>query len=363
MISSNNKEIKVNENYYQALVLEYKTGLTPSDPWFEYGYFPGNANAPAAKRMVGFSQSFDFPTTYQQKRKYIQKQIDAAGHKMNKLRQDILLEAKYKLIDMIFLTKLDEQYKYRKNLAETLFTSYERKFDIGESTVLDYNKAKTELLKARNDMFLNDSDKNQTMEKLSQLNGGLDLQFLAISYPAETLDDLNLIINESLNSDPGYMVVSNEKDAANRNIKLQKSMALPKLELGYGSETVVNESFRGGMIGLSFPLWERKNTVKRAKSFAEYTYKKLDSYSTLLTSEISLGFLNAKALKESYENYQKLVNELKSEELLGKALDLGHISLIEYILEIKYYYDTVDTLLKLERDYFKALAVLYKYKL
>lgn len=363
MIASNNKNIKVSENYYQALILEYKTGLNPSDPWLQYGLFPGNSYAPGAKRTVSFTQSFDFPTTYSQKKKYTQKQIDIAFYRMNEFQQGVLLEAKHTIIDLVYLTKLEQQFVYRNDLAVSLFNSYERKFELGESNVLDYNKAKTELLKARNDMFLNNSDKKQSSEKLSRLNGGLSVQFVALSYPVEDLEERQFIIDESLANDPGYQAVRFEKEAADRNIKVQRSLSLPKLELGYGSETIVDESFKGGTVGLSFPLWERKNTVKLAKTFAEYTEKKVDSYTSLFTSEIFREYINVKSLKESFEEYKKLVDEIRSEELLGKALDLGHISLIEYLLELKYYYDTVDTLLELERDYYMALAVLYKYRL
>lgn len=47
-----------------------------------------------------------------------------------------------------------------------------------------------------------------------------------------------------------------------------------------------------------------------------------------------------------------------STDLLKKALDAGEISLLEYILEIGLYYDTVNQALEAERDYQKAYAEL-----
>jgi len=363
IIATNNKEIKVNEKYYQALILDLRTGLNPSDPSFEYGYYPGNSNAPGAKRVVGLTQNFDFPTSYNQKKKLTQKYIDAAKYRMNDMRQNVLLEAKHTIVDLIYIVKVEQELLRRKDRAESLFAGQNRKFELGETSILDFNKAKTELLIANNKMNLNTSSKKQLQEKIVQLNGGQSISLLTISYPSEETITLQNIIEETLNNDPGYLAVHIEKDAANRNIKVQKTLYLPKITVGYGSETVVDESFIGGKLGLTFPLWERKNTVKQAISFADYAGEKVNSYTNKYTSGIKLEYERAKSLKISLDEYQQLIDDLQSEELLTKALDLGHISLIEYLLELKYYYDTLDTLLELERDYFKSLATLYKYRL
>jgi len=105
LITNNNKEIKANEKYFQALILEYKTNLNPSDPAFEYGYYPGNSVAPGAKRTVSLNQSFDCPSSYFHKRKYADKQIQIAEYKLNEQRQNILIEAKSLYFDLVYYSK------------------------------------------------------------------------------------------------------------------------------------------------------------------------------------------------------------------------------------------------------------------
>jgi len=48
-------------------------------------------------------------------------------------------------------------------------------------------------------------------------------------------------------------------------------------------------------------------------------------------------------------------------DLLKKALDKGEITLINYILELSIYYESVNNLLILERDMNKTIAELNQY--
>jgi hypothetical protein len=63
-------------------------------------------------------------------------------------------------------------------------------------------------------------------------------------------------------------------------------------------------------------------------------------------------------LKAAADVYRKSLETANSSDLLKKALDAGEISLLDYILEIGLYYDTVNQALEAERDYQMAYAEL-----
>ena len=116
------------------------------------------------------------------------------------------------------------------------------------------------------------------------------------------------------------------------------------------SEKVVGERFQGITVGLSIPLWENKNTVKYAKSkFAAYqsaeANSKLNFYNHLM-------MLHQKALgmQTSVDDYRLKLKDFNNTNLLQKALDKGEISLVEYLYELSFYYDSFDNLLRMERD-------------
>ena len=136
---------------------------------------------------------------------------------------------------------------------------------------------------------------------------------------------------------------------------------MPKFQTGYISEDVIGQQFKGVTIGMTIPLWENKNKVK----FAEANSIAAESiaYDMKLQFHNNLKMLYSKAVRQqiNIENFRKKLVHFDNFELLKKALNLGEISLIEYTLELSLYYDSVNTLLKLERDFNKTLAELNRY--
>ena len=67
------------------------------------------------------------------------------------------------------------------------------------------------------------------------------------------------------------------------------------------------------------------------------------------------------SLQKNVNDYRINLMKLDNSKLLKKALEMGEISLIEYLYENSIYYDSVDRLFELERDLNKAVAELKLY--
>ena len=78
---------------------------------------------------------------------------------------------------------------------------------------------------------------------------------------------------------------------------------------------------------------------------------------------IQLKALHTKAtgLQKNANDYRLNLQVYDNTELIKKALDKGEISLIDYILEFSIYYESLNTILELERDLNKTLAELKQY--
>jgi len=63
-------------------------------------------------------------------------------------------------------------------------------------------------------------------------------------------------------------------------------------------------------------------------------------------------------LQQNALELRRSITENRNDALLKKALDSGEISLLDYLMEIGYYYDAVIQALVVERDYEQALAEL-----
>ncbi|MCK5730588.1 MAG: hypothetical protein KAH68_05910, partial [Draconibacterium sp.] len=127
------------------------------------------------------------------------------------------------------------------------------------------------------------------------------------------------------------------------------------------SEKVIGEQFQGVSVGLSIPLWENKNRVKysEAQTIALQSIvadNKLQFYNRLKTLHTK-----AVSLQKNNIDYRLSLQNFDNSELLEMALDKGEISLIDYILELSIYYESVYKLLEQERDLNRTVAELNKY--
>ena len=152
------------------------------------------------------------------------------------------------------------------------------------------------------------------------------------------------------------MAFNNESLVARKQIAVNKSQWLPKLELGYRRNTETGTPFNGVVVGFSFPLFENRNKVKIAKAQALNIDLQKENATLQVESELSQLYREAKALHNSMEEYKKTFR-------LKQALTGGQISMIEYFVEVSVIYQSHQNYLQLENQYQKAMARIYKSKL
>ena len=362
-IDKNNPYLVAERNYSIAKNLEYKTGLTPANPSISYGYFPGNKSAPGIKKTLDIKQSFDFPTVYMHKKRKAGNQIDQMAFLQGSIRQDFLLEAKNTLIEFIYLTKMNRELFFRKSMAKKMFADFKKKMEEGTGTMVELNKARMELLKANNALKINATSKIRVIEKITRMNGGIFVDLDQLVYPVKEIIRLDSLITFSLNKTGRIKALGSAKAAAQNEVKIRKAQSLPGFELGYGSEEIASEAFRGARVGMTIPLWEDKNKIKMAEARVDYTSSLEESIIAEFTSEIRQDYVLAETLKANLEEYKIALDNLNGFEILKKSLDSGQISGIEYFLEVAYYYQMVDQYLDIELDYQSVLARLYRYEL
>ena len=119
----------------------------------------------------------------------------------------------------------------------------------------------------------------------------------------------------------------------------------------------------GFKVGMSVPLFENKNKVKAAKAAAVSSQAQLESARTNAASRFRMLYDQAVALSESMRSMRSALASQNSLEILGKALDAGQISVIDYFTEANLLFESRGTLLQIERDYQSAVAALYSFSL
>ena len=364
-IETNNKSLQTNTKMTDAQKLEAQTGKFLANPSVEWEQMWGNRNNPGSEYTLTVKQSLDFPTTYSNKNKLANLKANLIGFQSAAYRQQLLLNAKQTCIEIIYLRKQKSLLDERLANAETMFALYKKRFESGDANQLELNKIQLELLNAQNQSRLNKAALTAAEEQLRNLNGGNPITFDATDYPAgEELINFDQLQAAFMEADPNLKSLTVDQEIANREVKLSRSLTLPKFDVGYkrnaASDHVASNGF---MVGVSIPLFENKNTVKKAKAQAEFATASLEDNRLNLKTNLQQLYQQAEALQISRADYAKVLEQQRNIELLNKALNAGQLSVIDYFTELSTIYDSHQSYLDVEKEYHSILAQLYQYKL
>jgi outer membrane protein TolC len=363
-IERNNKSIVAEKQYWEAQKLSYKTGLNPENPKVDYEHLPGTPEGAGTQKDFSVTQGFDFPTSYGKKRSVSEEQIAQSDLQFTVFRQQILLEAKLACIDYVYRKRLQAQFDKRLENANTLLEAITRKTDQGESNILDLNKIKLLQLEVKNQAELNATELKTLQHRLDEFNGGVAVDLSQIEYPVvpslppfETLDSLI----ES--NDPIVKTVKQEREINRKQVGLTRSLTLPKFEGGYHQQSILGQKYQGFHVGMTIPLWENKNKVK-----TEQARLMLSEYQ--ITEHRTKHYFENKQLYEQYLHWQKtfaeyqtILTSANNEQLLNKAFQAGELSLIEYLMEVRYFYDAVARNIEAEKELQRSIGELYRFQL
>jgi len=363
-IERNNTVLSALRHQTEADKTENKTGIYPDNPEVEFHYLWGNSAELGNRTDWTASQSFDFPTAYRYKRNLSNLKNQRLDLQYQIERKDILLEASAVCIQLIYQNALIEKLKERLDLAGQIEGAYQKKYEAGDASLLDLNKTKYELMLAEKEYRNAITEKEFLQSELIRLNGGVSLQLNAKTFPEIVLPvHFEQWYKEQKEKNQDLKFYQQEINIGKENEKLQRSMNLPKITTGYMSEKVLTEHFQGVIVGISIPLWENKNTVKqiKAQTLANQEQEK---------SAALKDFYRNEALYKKALNLQQTVDQIKRQqannnivELLKKSLDLGEISLINYIQELGLYFDMQQNMLEIERDLHLTTSELMQWEL
>ena len=280
------------------------------------------------------------------------------------VRQNVLLEAKLAILDLIYLNQQRIVLEKREVSAENILTNYQYKYTLEQISAIDLNKAKIQMLNVQTQLRFIENKINVTTYHLTELNGGIPLSISDENYPISSTIPEFQAINDTIEAhDPDLKWLLQQNNTFQTQIDIRKAMALPSFELGYHYQSVLGQRFSGVHLGFTIPLWENKNTVKASIANAEFGELKIEEHKLQHQYEIKELYQEYETLKRVKEDYKTALEGINSEELLIKSLELGEINVITYSVELQYYYGALDQYAQVNLDYQKVVAKLFKYQL
>lgn len=358
-IENNNTTLKALKEQSNADKLANRTGIFLSSPDIEFNYLWGTPGNVGNRNDIKITQTLDFATIAGMRSRVADSQNGLVELQYKADRINVLLQAKQYCLDLIYYNALSVELRVRLRHAQTIADAYRDKLDRGDANALEYNKIQLNLSTVRGELARVEVERKALLSELKRLNGGIEIPFDDFQYPNVMLPvSFDGWFAAAQEKSPVLQYVKQEVEVSKKQVTLSKGMGLPSLSAGYMREKVVGQDYQGISVGLSIPMWDNKNRVKQARAAllaaeSREVDSRLQFYGQLQNLYERVVGLNVVAVE-----YRKTLIDVNSGILLKKALDAGEISLLEYIVEIGLYYDTVNQTLEAERDFQKAFAEL-----
>jgi len=361
-VEKNNTGLTALRQKAEAQKLGIKTGIYLKNPEVGFNYLWGSPSLIGNRIDLSFDQTFDFPTAYRYKKDIAEGRNQQVDIDYQLSRLTLIQQVRQLCIDLAYTNSLQSEYTKRLEHAQSMVKSYQAKFDQGDAGILDLNKARLNLLSISKEAESNTIGYQSLLAELAGLNGGIPIQWSDGNYPSREIPvDFDQWYQKAESGNPMLTWLKKELEISKQQEKLQSALGLPKFSTGYLSEKIVGEHFQGVTLGMSLPLWENKNAVKQAKAQSLAVQDIERDRKLMFYNRLKSIHAKAVSLQKSVTDYRSTLQTVDNGSFLGKALEAGEITLIDYILELSLYYDSQTKLLTAERDLNRVVTELYQF--
>lgn len=359
LVLEQNKKLRVAREALQVSILEAGTGNTPPDPEVEFAYLFGKPSDLGNRVDFGITQELDFPTAYFNRSALKKIKTSQAELEYILTRQEVLHEAQQLWIKQIHLNQLHHLLAERLRQAQTILSHMERKLEAGEASILELSQSRLMVASLEGEieevLALNEG----LRITIREITGGADIVIVENTYPSP----LPIVADSMLEAyrlSPYVQYYQQELQKKEAQKKLAVSNHLPKLSAGYFSESVTDAAFRGFRVGISVPLWEKANTVNKAKLEVAKAEAEIDRRTFHQEKEVRQKLNLLESYRRRTEKLEEALGAVNSLSLLGISLENGEISMSEYFYTSDFYFRNQAQLIGYKRDLLLQEADLLK---
>lgn len=362
-IIENNTQLSALKKSSDAKKIGNKTGIYLKNPEAEFAYLFGNPDDMGNRINFSVKQSLDFPTAYRHKNRISNLKNVRSDLMYDAEKSRIKTEAELICSELIYTKALIAEYDEHSEHAQDIARIFEQKLKSGETNIISHNKAQIHLLNIKRRLKLLKSKQQSLLRELARLNGGKEVTLADSSFKIMPIpDDFDKWFSETKGNIPSLSLSKKETEIQNQQIKLNRALSLPKFTVGYMSEALTSQQFRGISLGVSVPLWENKNRIKYAAAKADASRENAADKELQYYNYLKKLYETALILQETIEDYRVGLQSFDHNKLLRTALDEGEISLLDYIREKSFYYQSKDKLLETQNELNKTLIKLKQYE-
>lgn len=350
MMEQNNTTLRALREQNRAERLAAGVEAPLPDPEVEVARMWGGASMPE-RTNVNVKQSLDWGTLSGRRRTLTKAAESVADGAYAEARRVLLAEAELAVVDMIYANKLCNELQLRLEQAEAVMQLYNRKQAAGDATGIEVNKVRLNRSMAAAELRRAEAERAAAAANVARLNGGTPLSIADTLYAAGSLPPLVEMQRHAETSGSALRAAEAEVKQRRSEHRLSKTLALPALTVGFTGEYLKDSKYSGVSLGLSLPVWSgSRRRVKQSGALATAAELTHADARLQLGERIARGYATAVALDASARGLQADLAALSNERLLRKALDEGQLTVLDYLLELAFYYEARTARLQAERD-------------
>lgn len=360
-ILSRNKAVRTAAESLRATAAANRADLSMPDPEAEVAYLLGTPHDVPNRTNVSISQALDWGLLNGERRRWAETADNSAAAAYNALVRNVMDEALQGIVDAVYYNKVCSELQRREATADSILALCERKYAYGRLNLIELNKARLNASVSRAERTRAESERAAAVAVLTRLNGGETVTLKDTVYPIETAA-LTKWREWEAAAGTNSAVRAAEADVATSEAALRVARLdrLPRLSVGFQGEYIKQNNYSGLAVGVSLPLWQGWKKKVKAKE-AEITVR------TLETEDVKQQQLStfrqqydvAQSLAATADKLRADLDQTSNGYLLRRAVEEGQLSILDYLMEISFFYTARTALLDAERDAARARAKLW----
>ncbi|MBP9989987.1 MAG: TolC family protein [Bacteroidales bacterium] len=330
----------------------YTIQSTPilDQPEIEFGHFWGAPTEIGNRWDLSVSQTFPFPTTWVHEAKARKLEAESSQLHYDVETQQLLGEIQQLCCNLVYCNAAVKIYSRCATTSQEIAETYAKRMEAGDCNILEFNRAQMDFATQQSKLNKALAEQASLLQQLQLVAPNESVSFTQDQYEPIVLPDFETLLSDIKQYDSRYAYFAGQEALAQEEVKVAQSQWLPDLSLGYASETVTGEAFRGVTIGARLNLWNNRNKTRTAKASLSAIQSSTTTNEQQLHNYYASLYQKALSLQENLQKLQQTYQSNNSLALLKKALDAGEISLEQYLLSVDCYNDAELSILETQHD-------------
>lgn len=350
-IARNNTALRAQHNKVVAARIAGSADNMLPAPEVEVAYMFGSPDGVPGRTNVSIAQSLDWGVLTGHRRRMSQAANTVAEADYRMEFQKVMAETDALLVSAVYSNIMCGELEERNRQAQEIRQMYEKKFANGDINLIELNKVRLNASVSEAELSRALAERGAVLQSLAALNGGMAMAVTDTVYPSSTaLPALNTM-KELLPQNAAIQQAEAELAQSQTAIKLAKVEAMPEFSVGFQGEYIKENNYSGPSIGMTIPLWGGgRRRIKAARAEKAASEQNLAAVKQQQWSSLEMLYQQATDLTATAARLRKDLSATSNDALLRRSLEEGQISLLNYLLELSFYYSARTAQLDAERD-------------